>query len=220
MESQFDVTLKFRSTLTASMYASSQTMHSKRPDSALQKMIMTEIFKKYDHAPPHLFKATATYFITGATYEKRHTLRSDAAKEKTVEYMFKSFAHFGWKIEDWVLLNNHYHLMARAPEDANTLANVINNFHKFSGNWIKKHVPLNPVPEKIWHNYWDTCITYENSYFARINYIWFNPVKHKLVLQPEEWHFGSYFTRVNSGDAVDTFVKKYPFDDLKIKDDF
>src|SRR3990172_4796590 len=94
---------------------------------------MEEIFKRYEHAPPHLFRANAKYFITGATYDRMHFLYSDSAKEKTVEYMFKSFEHFCWQIEDWVLLNNHYHIMAQAPEDAKTLAKVINNFHKFSG---------------------------------------------------------------------------------------
>ncbi len=137
-----------------------------------------------------------------------------------MEYMFKSFEHFDWQIEDWTLLNNHYHIMAQAPENADTLANVINNFHKFSANWIKKHMPLNPGSEKIWHNYWDTCITYENSYFARINYIWFNPVKHKYVLQPQEWRFGSYAARTKAGYDKEDIIKKYPFNDLSIKDDF
>ena len=52
--------------------------------------------------------------------------------------MFKSFEYYGWKIEDWVFLNNHYHLMADAPEDALSLSKVIKNFHRFSALKLKK----------------------------------------------------------------------------------
>ena len=34
---------------------------------------------------------------------------------------------------------------------------------------------------RVWHNYWDTKLTYEKSYFARLNYVHQNPVKHGLV---------------------------------------
>ena len=114
---------------------------------------LEETFKKYEHNPPHLFRQNAKYFITGSTYFRKHYLESDAAKEKTLEFMFKSFEHFGWKIEDWVLLNNHYHVMAEAPEDATTMSNLINNFHKFSALWIKKHIRFEAEPQHIWYNY-------------------------------------------------------------------
>ena len=110
---------------------------------------MSEIYKTYEHNPPHLFRSNAKYFITGATYKKRHYFEPDHVKEKVTEYMFKSFDHFGWKIEDWLLLNNHYHLMADAPENAETLSQVINNFHKFSALWVKKTVLSKRQEEKI-----------------------------------------------------------------------
>lgn len=181
---------------------------------------MEEIFKKYKHNPPHLFKPNAKYFITGATYKKKHYLKSSQAKAKSIEYMFKSFEHFGWKIEDWILLNNHYHIMADAPEKAETLSQVINNFHKFSAIWIKKNVLLDIDPERIWYNYWDTCITYENSYFARINYIWFNAVKHRYVKEAAEWRFGSFYNRAKEWRKVERIVEQYPWDRVKVKDDF
>jgi putative transposase len=181
---------------------------------------LEEIFKRYQHNPPHLFRPKCKYFITGATYQKKHFLKLDFSKEKTVEYMFKSFEHFGWKIEDWVMLNNHYHVMADAPEDASTLPKVINNLHKFSALWIKKHATFDSEPEHIWYNYRDTCITYENSYFARLNYIWFNPVKHNYVQNPEEWKFGSYGIRARNSENVAGIIKKYPYDRVRIEDDF
>ena len=33
----------------------------------------------------------------------------------------------------------------------------------------------------VWHNFWDTELTFEKSYLARLNYVHQNPVKHELV---------------------------------------
>ena len=109
--------------------------------------------------------------------------------------------------------------MADAPEDASTLSNVINNVHKFSALWIKKHTQFETDPDHIWYNYRDTCITYESSYFARLNYIWFNPVKHKYVEDAEDWKFGSYYTRVRNWEIA-PIINKYPWDSVKIENDF
>ncbi len=134
--------------------------------------------------------------------------------------MFKSFEHFGWKIEDWVLLDNHYHLMADAPEDASTLSRVIKNFHQFSALWLKKNTADFKNIHKIWYNYWDKCITYEKSYFVRINYIWFNPVKHGYVEDAKLWKFGSFYQRSKEWRDVKGIVEKFPFDKISVEDDF
>ena len=99
---------------------------------------MKETYKKHNHTPAHLFRPKTKYFITGSTYLKKHHFSSKEAKQMAVNYMFKSFEYYGWKIEDWVFLNNHYHLMADAPEDALSLSKVIKNFHRFSALKLKK----------------------------------------------------------------------------------
>ncbi len=95
----------------------------------LQKKVMQEIYKTYKHNPPHLFRSNATYFITGSTYKKVHYMKSDEAKERLLSSIYKGFNDYGWEIEDWVILNNHYHLMVNAPENAETLSNVIRDIH-------------------------------------------------------------------------------------------
>ena len=34
---------------------------------------------------------------------------------------------------------------------------------------------------KVWHQYWDTGLTYGRSYLARLHYVNHNPVHHRLV---------------------------------------
>ena len=180
-----------------------------------------EEYKEYKHNPPHLFRSNAKYFITGATYEKKYFLITNKAKARVFKSLYKGFNSLGWTLEDWVILHNHYHLMANAPENAETLSAIIRDIHKFTAMWLKKNIPKTKSVEKIWWNYWDTCITYEKSYFARLNYIWFNPVKHKLVEKAEDWKFGSYYYRYRKEkEYLKKLKKKYPFDKVKVKDDF
>ena len=190
--------------------------------------------KKYKDNPPHIFISGAKYFITGATYNKIKYFKSIEAKEAIKKYMLKSFSHYSWEIEDWVLLDNHYHVLANAPKSAVSLQNVIKNFHRFSALWIRKNIKnINCVDAaltqsmhsknklKIWYNYWDTCITFERSYFARLNYIWYNPVKHGYVENAEDWQFGSYISRIkNDFQYINEIRKTYPFDKINIEDNY
>ena len=159
-------------------------------------------------------------------------MKSDEAKDIFLNYLFKSFEHYNWKIEDWVVLDNHYHLMANAPENAETLAQVINNVHRFSSSGIKSLECINcvdavptqsahSIDKKIFHNYWDTCITYENSYYARLHYLWYNPVKHGYVKHPIEWKYGSFYYRhQDEKEYLGKIMKLYPCDKVNVFDDF
>lgn len=180
-----------------------------------------EEYKKYLHNPPHLYRSQSKYFITGATYKKKHFLVSDKTKDRVFYSLYKGFNESGWEIEDWVILHNHYHLMVNAPENAESLSAIIRDIHKFTAMWIKKNMHESKNDEKIWWNYWDTCITYERSYFSRLNYLWNNPVKHGLVKKAEDWKYGSYYYRYQKEkEYLQNLRKNYPFDKVKVKDDF
>ncbi|MEO8514416.1 MAG: transposase [Ignavibacteria bacterium] len=180
-----------------------------------------EDLKRYKHNPPHLFRENTKYFITGSIYGKKKLLRSKESKYKLLEYIFKSADNFKWKLEDWVILENHYHLMLESPENPETLADMMGNVHRYSAIWINKNVEFCKDNNKIWHNYWDKCLTYERSYFTRLNYIWYNPLKHMLIEDPKDWEFGSYYYRYKSEkDYLEKINKSYPFDKLKLDDDF
>jgi putative transposase len=179
-----------------------------------------DFYKEYKHNPPHLFRPETKYFITGSTYLGKTFLKGDRSKMALLESLKIGFTKRKWVIEDWVILDNHYHLMVNSPEDSSSLGDIIKEVHRFNALWIKKNIEvLND--DAIWYNYWDTCITYEKSYYCRLNYIWFNPVKHGYVENPEDWIHGSYYLRIkNEKEYLNTIKEKYPFDRLKIDDDY
>ncbi len=111
--------------------------------------------------------------------------------------------------------------MLESDETPESLIKIMGNIHRYSAIWIKKNVKLTDSQNKIWHNYWDKCLTFESSYYTRLNYIWYNPVKHGYVNEPQDWKFGSYYNRhKNETEYVTKLKTRYPFDELKIEDDF
>ncbi len=180
-----------------------------------------EIYKVYQHNPPHLFIPNAKYFITGATYLKKDFLASENGKIKLLDSIKKGGEKYLWILEDWVILDNHYHLMLNAPDKANTLSKMFNEVHKFTAIWLKKNFLELREEKRIFYNYWDSCITYEKSYFTRLNYIYFNPVKHGYTEEASNYMWGSYTFRLKGEfDYLDMIREQYPWDKVVVKDDF
>jgi putative transposase len=74
---------------------------------------------------------------------------------------------------------------------------------------------------KIWFQYWDSHITFEKSYLARLHYVHNNPVKHGLVANATNypWCSASWFEQ-NSPQAFVKTVYSFKTDQLVIPDDF
>jgi putative transposase len=80
--------------------------------------------------------------------------------------------------------------MIESPENPASLSKVIASYHKFtSRRWNDED---NFPGRKVWWNYWDTCIRSEKDYYNRLRYIFWNPVKHGLVENPEDYSFSNY----------------------------
>lgn len=180
-----------------------------------------ESYKTYNHNPPHYFKSGEKYFLTGATYLKRKCLNTDEIKKYLLGSIKKGCDNNGWILQDWVILDNHYHLMLDAPENANTLSKMMNEIHKYTAKWYSMNIKKINSNEKLFHNYWDSCITYENSYYARLNYIYYNPIKHGYTNNIANYIWCSYNNRMAKEKAyLDNLHEKYPFEGINVKDEY
>lgn len=180
---------------------------------------MDDIYKTYPHNPPHYFVPNAMYIVTGSLLYKKRLLTDDKRKSLVLEILLERAAHWDWELEAWAVLENHYHFIARAPENALTLEKLIRQLHSKTAVELNKLDKL--LGRKVWYNYWDTCITHETSYYARLHYVHINPVKHRLVESAEDYPFGSYRWFLDRAD--ETFrdiVMNQPIDKVDIFDDF
>ncbi len=73
----------------------------------------------------------------------------------------------------------------------------------------------------MWHNFRETLLTFETSYFARLNYVHRNAEKHGLVLRAEQypWCSASWFAREATAAQQKT-IAAFPVDRVKIFDEY
>lgn len=195
-------------------------MHNTNSNNKLGTGLGEETFKKYTHAPAHLFLPGVTYFITGAIYRKQPIIYSSGRKEFWMKTLLAVLGHYRWDLSAWVVLDNHYHLLCRAPKNsAVKLSQWINSLHRRTAKqWNEEE---KTAGRQVWWNYWDTCITNERSYYARLNYIYHNPVKHGLASRPDEYSFSSYAAHLNQQpEFIRRILNDHPFDRVKVLDDF
>jgi putative transposase len=180
---------------------------------------MDEIYKTYLHNPPHYFLPNATYMVTGAIANKQHLMIKNGKKEFFLQTLFERAELLGWGLQAWAVLHNHYHFIAQSPNDASTLTKLIRQLHSITAIEINKLDSISG--RRVWQNYWDTCLTYEKSYLARLHYVHMNPVKHGLTDNPMNYPYCSYKWFIEQGDDdLKGMVFNQPIDKVNVEDDF
>ena len=146
------------------------------------------MLKKYKNNPAHLLLDNTAYFITASIYKKRNLLILPSIKERLITTIETSFSSKNWILKDWVILNNHYHLLAISDKGAD-LNKIMGKIHTQSAQYIYAET----LAEKpIWWNYWDYCPRNERDYYVHLNYLYNNPVKHGLVTNLLDYPYSSF----------------------------
>ncbi len=125
----------------------------------------------WPHAPTHQLAERGTFFVTAGTYFKEHHFR-ERKRLDVLQRGLLTVAHdFGWQLEAWAVFSNHYHFIAHSPEtddSSASLSQMLGVLHTRTGGWVNR---LDKTPARqVWHNFWETRLTYQKSYFARLNY--------------------------------------------------
>jgi putative transposase len=174
----------------------------------------------WPHAPPHWVFSPGLYFVTASTYHREPRFATPEKCQVVITNLIDSASEFDWQLKAWVVLNNHYHFLARSPNEAGTsLSTWLREFHRRTAGAINQ---LDSAPgRRVWMNYRESLITHQTSFLARINYIHQNPVKHGLVAVAEQYPWSSYHWF--SSHAPCGFVQsvgRFSTDRLNVWDDF
>lgn len=173
----------------------------------------------WPHAPTHRLDSAGAYMVTAATYRKEPLFKSAKRLTLLCEQLLDLAAQRGWKLDAWAVFPNHYHFVAIAKENAETLARFIGHLHTITSKEINRQ---DETPgRKVWFQYWDSHLTYPRSYLARLNYVHCNAVKHGLVRQAAQypWCSAGWF----EGKAERPFyqtVMRMRSDHINVRDDF
>jgi putative transposase len=136
----------------------------------------------WHHAPPHFFDPGGTYMVTAGTLHKSHIFQGDSRLQFLQDTLLNTLYKHGWEAQTWAVFVNHYHFVAKAPETESSLSTIIREFHSLAAIEANRldHLPA----RQVWFQCWDTRLTFEKSWLARLNYVNNNAIHHGLVRTP------------------------------------
>ena len=148
--------------------------------------------------------AGGTYFFTVVLYDRRTALLTehiDLLRDAVAEVKRKH----PFRIDAMVVLPEHLHCILTLPV----------NDHDFSMRWRQTKSAFSdglPVTERlsqsrsvkrergIWQRrFWEHVITDQNDFNRHVNYIHFNPVKHRLTERVADWPYSTFSKYVERG---------------------
>lgn len=173
----------------------------------------------WPHAPTHCLTESGIYMVTAGTYLKQRLFPDGPPLQMLHDALLSISAKYSWRLEAWAVFLNHYHFIAAAPADAGTLTTFIRELHSRTAIALNRHDAM--PKRKVWHNYWDTQLTHEASYLARLNYVHQNPVKHGIVPIAAQypWCSAAWFERTATPAQVKT-IYSFKTDRVRVHDDF
>lgn len=143
--------------------------------------------RDWPHAPPHRLENSGVYYVTARCADRRHLLHIPERRDFFQQSLFDLAKQYGWKLEAWAVLSNHYHLVAHSPvEGGGSLRKFLQHLHS-AATKESNRLDSTPGRNRLWQNYRDTHLTLPRGYLARLNYVHNNAAHHRLVAHGWQW---------------------------------
>ncbi len=175
--------------------------------------------KDWPHAPVHRLSENGIYIVTAGTLNKEHLFASPKQRTLLEGLLLSRSKQHQWQLEAWAIFSNHYHYVVRGNPGSTNLREFIRHFHSETARELNA---LDQIEGRtVWHNFWDTRLTLQHPYLARLNYVHQNAVKHGLVAAANQypWCSAAWFERTASPAQVKT-IYGFKTDRVNVHDDF
>jgi len=118
---------------------------------------------------------------------------------------------------NYVIMDNHFHIIASAPELADTMASlrkymanqIVQQLKHDNRNWLLNQLSFykKKYKTKSQHQIWQEglhpeLIQSDQMYTQKAEYIHFNPVQRVYVDQPEHWKYSSARNYILGDDSI------------------
>jgi len=156
------------------------------PDQRDELLAYRRLMRRPWHRPPHFGRGFAHYVITAACFEHRPIIGSSPARMAWFsEVLLKAFMD---PPSAWCVLPNHYHVLARI-KNLKGLTRKLGRFHgRVSRKW---NLEDDTLGRQLWHGVSDRAMRNGDHFWATVNYVHHNPVKHGYADKWEDWPFSS-----------------------------
>lgn len=166
--------------------------------------------------PLHRLSSAAAFLVTTATQHEAPLFRGELRLDFLQNTLVELAQQFGWELQAWTIVPNHYHFIAISPAPQ-TLHALVEQFHAVTARYLKQQD--NSLGPRIWSPAGERFLSHENTYLSRLKDVHFNPVQHGLVRDAARypWCSAPWFAR-----KADRFfyqaIKNYPADGQKMVD--
>ena len=149
------------------------------------------------------------YFFTVVTYDRQPILTSDHGRKFLHDAVDTISAKRPFGLFATVLLPDHWHLIMQLPPgDANYSTRLKRVKEEFTRSWLSTGLPeaqVTAAQQKkgergIWQpRFWEHTVEDEEDLERCVDYIHWNPRKHKLVERVRDWRWSSFQRFVEAG---------------------
>jgi putative transposase len=162
------------------------------------------------HSPPHFETGSGRFHLTAACFEHVAIVGQSLGRMASfVEELLPALDNAQAKVHAWCLLPNHYHLLLEVADLTNVLAAIGRVHGRNAYFWNGED---DQRGRKVWCAPADRLIRGEAHFWATLNYIHHNPVKHGWVEKWTDWPFSSaadYLATVGREEALRCW-RSYP----------
>jgi putative transposase len=156
------------------------------------------------HAPPHFeYEGEKRFLLTSACYEHRPVIGTSSQRMSECESdLLKLCSDLNARLFAWCVLPNHYHLLLQTDIIEQVLK-AIGRFHGSSSyRWNGED---DSRGRQVWFRSVERSMRSERHYYATLNYVNNNPVKHGYVNKWQDWPYSSateYLTAIGYDQAT------------------
>lgn len=167
----------------------------------------------------HCITEQGVYMVTAGVYQKSMILNSPDKRSIVLSLLFRYAEQFRWHLQAWAIMGNHYHFVAVSPANAKSLRDLISRLHEYSAKKLNR---IDGTPgRKVWHNYWESHITHQTSYLARLRYVHQNPVHHNAIDNASNYQWCSQeWLEQNAERSFVHTLSRFKTDRISLHDEF
>ena len=123
--------------------------------------------------------------------------------------LLATFAENDAKAHAWCVLPNHYHVLAQSAELAVLLVALGRLNGRTSHQWNGED---DARGRKVWCGVVERTMRSDQHFWATLNYVHHNPVRHRYVEKWQDWPFSSAhdYLEATGAEQAALIWKKYP----------
>jgi putative transposase len=162
------------------------------------------------HGPPHYASDDGLYLLTAACYEHRPVIGVSPERMAGFEVqLLQIVAADSQQTFAWTVLPNHYHVLVQSA-DVGGLLHALGQLHGRSSHaWNGEE---NSRGRQVWHRAAETAMKGERHFWATLNYVLHNAVRHGYVGRWQDWPYcnaAEYLAEVGREEAERRWIE-YP----------